>query len=32
MSDVKLIEVWADTRGQAVCRGCGAPIEWAEVV
>lgn len=32
MSDVKVIEVFADTRGQAICRGCGAPIEWAEIV
>lgn len=32
MSAVKLLEIYADTRGQAVCRGCGAPIEWAEIV
>jgi hypothetical protein len=32
MSDVKRIEIWADTRGKATCRGCRAPIEWAEVV
>jgi hypothetical protein len=29
---VKTIEIFADTRGRATCRGCHAPIEWAEVV
>lgn len=30
----RTIEVWADTRGEATCRGadCGALIVWAEVV
>lgn len=28
----KTIEIYADTRGRATCRGCQAPIEWAEVV
>lgn len=28
----KLLEVYADTRGPAICRGCGAAIEWAELV
>lgn len=28
----KLIKIYADTRGMAKCRGCGAWIEWAEVV
>jgi hypothetical protein len=32
MSDVKTIQIFADTRGRATCRGCRAPIEWAEVV
>jgi hypothetical protein len=32
MSDEKLIEIWADSRGRAECRGCRAPIEWARVV
>jgi len=26
------IEIWAKSRGQSVCRSCGAPIEWAEIV
>lgn len=29
---LKTIEIYADTRGPGVCRGCGARIEWAEVV
>jgi hypothetical protein len=32
MSTTKMIEIWADTRGRARCRGCRAPIEWAEIV
>lgn len=29
---MKTIEIYADTRGRATCRGCHAPIEWAEIV
>lgn len=29
---VKTIEIYADTRGPGTCRGCLAPIEWAETV
>jgi hypothetical protein len=32
MSVVKTIQIFADTRGRATCRGCHAPIEWAEIV
>ena len=32
MPDTRTIEVWADTRGKARCKGCQAPIEWAEIV
>lgn len=36
MTDVaptpKLIEIFKDTRGLATCKGCGKPIEWAEIV
>lgn len=28
----KTIEVWADTRGRAQCKACGAGMTWAEVV
>jgi len=28
----KTIAIWADTRGRGICRGCGAAIEWAEIV
>lgn len=28
----KTIQIWADTKGKARCRGCHAPIEWATVV
>lgn len=30
--EVKTIEVYADTRGRARCKGCDAPITWAQVV
>lgn len=26
------IDIWADTKGSANCRSCGARISWAEVV
>ena len=26
------LEIYADTRGTGVCRSCGAPVEWAEMV
>ena len=26
------IEIYSDTKGKARCRGCQAPITWAEVV
>ena len=31
---MKTIQIWADTRGRAVCHGdgCRAQIEWAEIV
>jgi hypothetical protein len=29
---VKVLEIYADTRGKGRCRSCGAAIEWAEVV
>jgi hypothetical protein len=29
---MKTMEIYADTRGPGVCRGCHAPIEWATVV
>ena len=29
---MKTIQIFADSRGRGVCRGCGAPIEWAVVV
>lgn len=32
MSTTRTIEIYADTRGFARCRGCGAAIEWAEIV
>lgn len=32
MSAARAIAIYADTRGSARCRGCHAPIEWAEVV
>lgn len=32
MTETKTIQIFADTRGRAKCRGCHAPIEWAEVV
>lgn len=32
MTVVKTIEIYADTRGPGTCRGCGAAMEWAEVV
>ena len=32
MTSPGLIEVFADTRGRGQCRGCHAPITWAEVV
>jgi hypothetical protein len=32
MAEVRTIEVWADTRGMATCKGCGAVITWAEIV
>lgn len=32
MGTVKTIDIWADTRGRGVCRGCGKAMEWAEVV
>lgn len=28
----KTIQIFADTSGRAQCKGCRAPIEWAEVV
>jgi hypothetical protein len=32
MPTVKTIQIWADTRGKARCRGCEAKIEWATIV
>jgi hypothetical protein len=32
VTGVRTIEIFADTRGKAICRGCGQPIEWAEIV
>jgi hypothetical protein len=32
VSVTKTIEIYADTRGPGKCRGCRAPIEWAEIV
>lgn len=26
-----ILQIYRDTRGRAVCRSCGAPIEWAEL-
>ena len=31
-TDARMIAVFADTKGRAPCRGCGASITWAEVV
>jgi hypothetical protein len=25
-------QIYGDTRGKSVCKSCGAPIEWAEMV
>lgn len=29
---MKTIQIYADTIGRATCKGCRAPITWAEVV
>lgn len=28
----KTIQIFADSRGRGICKGCGAPIEWAKLV
>jgi hypothetical protein len=25
-------DIWADSRGGGICKGCGAPLTWAEIV
>lgn len=32
MSDTRTIEVYHDTLGPGICRGCHAGITWAEIV